>query len=292
MSFIREIRTQIRSVGGTQKITRAMEMVAASKMRKAQAHRLASQAYVKRMQALMYEVVAACIDDAPHPYLQVRAAQRVGIILVSSDRGLCGGLNTNLFKFLVEQLQSFSKVSDAPAVSLGLVGHKATTFVKRLNCEVLAQVEHLGDTPQLQDFIGIIKVMLDRYRAAQLDRVLIASNSFVNTMTQKPRLLPLLPIVPSEASLIEPISRPTAYLYEPDKQALLSLLMTRYIESQTYQAVMENIACEQAARRVSMKNATENADELIGQLHRSYHKARQAAITRELAEIVSGAEAV
>jgi F-type H+-transporting ATPase subunit gamma len=298
MSLAREINQKIHGIRNTQKITRAMEMVAASKTRKAQHHMQMSRAYLEKIQIVFSQVMASAKQPLAHPYLITREPKAIGIILISSDRGLCGGLNINLFKLLLESIQSFKQMPNTQSIEIALVGHKGGAFVKRLGCKVFAHIEHLGDHPTLQVLSGFTKVLLDRYQTGQLDRIVIASNRFINSMTQTPALQPLLPLACDEkaAHKLQPSSSQSnwqwEYFYEPDLAAVLSPLMTRTLIAQIYQAVLENIACEQAARRMAMQQATENAGELISQLHRSYHKARQSAITQELAEIVSGAKVV
>lgn len=287
MSAAREIRTKIGSIKSTQKITRAMELVAASKMRKAQLRMSASRPYASRIRQVIAHV-ASSHSEYHHPYLISRETiKRVGFIVVSTDRGLCGSLNVTLFKTTLLAMEEWRK--KGVAVDLCLIGHKAITFFRRIGGNVLAEAEHLGDAPNITDLIGIVKVMLDAYNNGQLDALYITYNEFVSTMVQKPRVLQLLPIeVPKEER------RPGYwdYIYEPDAKKLLDILLVRYIETQVYQAVVENIACEQAARMIAMQNATENAGELIDELQLIYNKARQASITREIAEIVAGAAAV
>lgn len=287
MSAAREIRTKIASIKSTQKITRAMELVAASKMRKAQIRMSVSRPYAQRIRQVIAHV-ASSHSEYQHPYLQKRETiKRVGFIIVSTDRGLCGSLNIALFKTTLLAMEEWRKKN--VGIDLCLIGHKAINFFRRIGGNILAQAEHLGDAPAVTDTVGIVKVMLDAYTKGDLDALYIVHNEFITTMSQKPRVLQLLPIeVPKEER------RPGYwdYIYEPDAKALLNLLLTRYIETQVYQSVVENIACEQAARMVAMKNATENANELIDELALIYNKARQAAITREIAEIVAGAAAV
>jgi F-type H+-transporting ATPase subunit gamma len=286
MSFAQEIRGKISSIKGTQKITRAMEMVAASKMRRAQERMVLSRPYARKMLEVISHI-ASSHAEYQHPYLQVREVKRAGFLIVTTDKGLCGGLNSNLLKTALQQFQ-LCQVQDV-AIELAVIGGKGEAFFKRVGGNVVAHTDHLGDKPQLQDLIGVIKVLLDTYKQGELDSLTIIYNEFVNTMTQKPKILPLLPIIAPEKSQL---NYHWDYLYEPDSKPLLELILTRYIESQVYQSVVENIACEQAARMVAMKNATENAGELISDLQLAYNKARQASITKELAEIVAGSEAV
>lgn len=286
MSFAQEIRGKIASIKGTQKITRAMEMVAASKMRKAQERMSLSRPYAHKMLDLINHV-ASSHAEYQHPYLQVRDIKRAGFLVITTDKGLCGGLNTNLLKLVLKEFRVCQ--SKGVEVDLAIIGGKGEAFFKRVGGQVVAQANHLGDAPQLQDLIGVVKVLLDAYKQSKLDSLTIFYNEFINTMNQKAQILSLLPVLPAEKS---ELNYRWDYLYEPDAKPLLELVLTRYIESQVYQSVVENVACEQAARMVAMKSATDNAGELIGDLQLAYNKARQAAITKELAEIVAGAEAV
>lgn len=286
MAFAREINSKIRSIKNTQKITRAMEMVAASKMRKANERMAVSRPYATEIRRVIGHL-AKSHTEYRHPYLVVREVKRAGIIVVTSDRGLCGGLNANLLKTTVSFMKDFKNKNIE--LDLCLVGRKAKAFFGRLGGNVVAQAEHLGDAPQITDLIGIVKIMLESYKNGTLDTLFVVHNEFINTMHQKPKVLQLLPIVAVEEKELEHY---WDYIYEPAARELLDLLLTRYIESQVYQAVVENIACEQAARMVAMKNATDNAGDLIDDLQLAYNKARQAAITKELAEIVAGAAAV
>lgn len=286
MTAAKEITGKIRSIKSTQKITRAMEMISASKMRKAQERMNISRPYATRIRRVIGHV-AKSHAEYHHPYLNVREIKRAGFIIVTTDRGMCGGLNTNLLKAAVGAMKEFHDRN--VGIDLCLVGNKAGAFFKRMGGNIIAQAHHLGDAPKVTDLVGIVKVMLENYDTEKLDSLHIVYNEFVNTMTQKPRVLQLLPIVPTEEKGLEHY---WDYIYEPEARELLDLLLTRYIESQVYQSVVENIACEQAARMVAMKNATDNAGELINTLQLAYNKARQAAITQELAEIVAGAAAV
>lgn len=286
MAGAKEITTKIRSIKNTQKITRAMEMVAASKMRKAQDRMAVSRPYATKIRKVIGHL-ASSHTEYHHPYLKVRDIKRAGYMIVTSDRGLCGGLNANLLKTAILTMKE--QHENNVDLDLCLIGTKAEAFFKRAGGNVVAKADHLGDAPQVTDLIGIVKVMLTAYDEGTLDSLFIVYNEFVNTMTQKPRVLQLLPIVTTEEKELDHY---WDYLYEPEAKKLLDLLLTRYIESQVYQAVVENIACEQAARMVAMKNATENAGDLITNLQLAYNKARQAAITQELAEIVAGAAAV
>jgi F-type H+-transporting ATPase subunit gamma len=286
MAAPKEINGKIRSIKSTQKITRAMEMISASKMRKAQERMTVSRPYATRIRRVIGHV-AKSHAEYHHPYLNVRDNKRAGFIIVTTDRGMCGGLNTNLLKAAVIAMKELHQRN--VGLDLCLVGNKAGAFFKRLGGNVVAHADHLGDAPKITDLIGIVQVMLEAYDTEKLDSLFIVYNEFINTMTQKPRVLQLLPIVPTEEKELQHY---WDYIYEPEAKELLDLLLKRYIESQVYQAVVENIACEQAARMVAMKNATENAGELINTLQLAYNKARQAAITQELAEIVAGAAAV
>ena len=287
MAGAKEIRTQIKSIQNTQKITKAMEMVAASKMRRAQDRMRASRPYSEKMR----NVVAHMGKSHPeykHPYLIDRDARRVGLIIVSTDRGLCGGLNINLFKNAVRSMQAWQ--ADNLEIDLTLIGAKAAGYFKRLGGNVVSQVTHLGDTPSVEELIGAVKTMLDAYDDGHIDRLYIANNEFVNTMTQKPVVEQLLPIVGNDED--EELKHHWDYIYEPDAKSVMDALLMRYVESLVYQGLVENIACEMAARMVAMKAASDNAGDLIGELQLVYNKARQAAITQELSEIVSGAAAV
>lgn len=287
MAAAKEIRTKIRSIRNTQKITSAMEMVAASKMRKAQERMQRAQPYAKKILQVIGHL-ALGHPEYRHPFLDAREIKNVGFIIVTTDRGLCGGLNTNLLKTTLRTIKEWKDKN--AEISLCLVGSKAESFFKRVGGNVLGQVDHLGDAPQLSDFVGIVKVMLDAYINNKIDAVYLCSNDFVNTMSQVPIIQQVLPVVPSGETQLQHY---WDYIYEPDdSKILLNKLLTRYIESQVYRGVIENIACEQAARMVAMKNATDNAADLISDLELIYHKARQAAITRELTEIVAGAAVV
>ena len=286
MAAGKEIRTKISSIQSTQKITSAMEMVAASKMRKAQERMHLGKPYARRMRS----VVGHLANSAPeyrHHYMEQRDVKRVGFIVVSTDRGLCGGLNTNLFKATIKSMKEWADQNIE--IDLGLVGAKAASFFGSYGGNVTAAVRDLGEAPSIGDLIGGVKAMLDAYEQGKIDRLFLVSNEFVNTMTQIPTVEQLLPL---EAEQSEEMKHHWDYLYEPDAKELLEGLLTRYIESQVYQAVVENGACEQAARMLAMKNATDNAGDLIDDLQLIYNKARQSAITQELSEIVSGAAAI
>lgn len=292
MSVGREIRNKITSIRGTQKITRAMELVAASKMRKSQERVLLSNPYATKIRQVVKHV-AKSSSEYPHPYLSEREKiKRVGFIIVSTDRGLCGGLNFNLFRLAIKAMQEWH--IKGVKQDLCIIGHKADVFFKRFGGNVVAEAEHLGDAPSVSQLIGIVNVMLKAYDEEKLDALYIFHNEFVNTMIQRPKITQLLPLTfPDEDQQGDSNSSEAwDYIYEPEAKQLLDALFVRYIESQVYQAVVQNIACEQAARMVAMKNATENASELINELRLIYNKTRQAAITREIAEIVGGAAAV
>lgn len=285
MSNAKEIRSKIKSVKSTQKITRAMQMVAASKMRKAQLRMLASRPYWQRIRTVVKHL-AQGDPEYRHPYLIARPVKRVGLIVIATDRGLCGGLNVNAFRHLIQQLQNWQ--AQAIEVRVAAIGAKAEFFLRRLGISMVASATHLGDTPSVADVIGPVGVMLEAFNQNQLDELHISYSKFVNTMSQKPVIEKLLPIT----SLEEGAQSKWDYIYEPDAKELLDLLLTRFIESQVYHGAVENFACEQAARMLAMKNASDNAGDFIEGLQLAYNKARQAAITRELAEIVSGAAAV
>jgi F-type H+-transporting ATPase subunit gamma len=287
MASEKEIRTQIASIKNTQKITKAMEMVAASKMRKAQDRMAANRPYSQKMRSVIGHVASANIEYH-HPYLMDRPdVKRVGYIIVSTDRGLCGGLNTNLFK---QAVASMAEWSDKGAeIDVVTIGKKSQAFFKRMGANIVGQVTDLGDAPELATLIGSVKIMLDAYDEGRLERLYIVENEFVNTMTQTPSVTQLLPAKPDAD---EQLTHHWDYIYEPDSKSVVDHLMTRYIESLVYQAVVENIACEMASRMLAMKSASDNAGDLIDDLQLKYNKARQAAITQEISEIVGGAAAV
>jgi len=287
MAIGKEIRTQIKSIKNTQKITRAMEMVAGSKMRKAQKRMHASRPYAQKMRNVIHHLAHAH-PEYKHPYLLDREVKKIGYIIVSTDRGLCGGLNTNLFKKAIFGLRDWHD-KEIPA-QICSIGQKGASFFKRFGGNIVAQVSHLGDEPGVNELIGTVKVMLDAFDKGEIDRLFLVSNEFVNTMTQKPQIEQLLPIH-VEAPEVE-LKHHWDYMYEPEAKDVLDRLMARYIESLVYQSVVENIACEQAARMVAMKSASDNAGDLISDLQLVYNKARQAAITQEISEIVGGAAAV
>lgn len=286
MAGTKEIRTQIASVKGTQKITSAMEMVAASKMRRAQDRMQLGKPYSNRMRFVIGHL-ANSNAEYKHQFMQERTVKRVGFVVVSSDRGLCGGLNTNLFKATVKAMKLWA--DEGIAIDLCLIGAKAAAFFKSFGGNVIASARDIGEAPTVTQLIGSVKVMLDAYEDGKIDKLFVVSNEFVNTMTQQPRVQQLLPLVAEDNTQLK---HHWDYLYEPDAEILLKGLLTRFIESQVYQAVVENTASEQAARMVAMKSATDNAGELIDNLKLIYNKARQSAITQELSEIVGGAAAV
>ncbi|MDG1938111.1 MAG: F0F1 ATP synthase subunit gamma [Pseudomonadales bacterium] len=286
MASGKEIRTQITSIKSTQKITSAMEMVAASKMRKAQERMQKGKPYSKRIKAVVGHL-ANSTPEYRHMFMEEREIKRVGYIVVSTDRGLCGGLNVNLFKQAIASMKNYSE--NNIDVDLCLVGAKGAAFFNSFGGSVVAAVRDLGEDPAVVDLIGSIKVMLDAYEEGTIDRLYLVNNEFVNTMTQQPEVEQLLPL---DCSDDESMKHHWDYIYEPDAKDLLDGLLLRYIEALVYQAVVENGACEQAARMIAMKSATDNAGDLIDDLQLVYNKARQAAITQELSEIVSGAAAI
>lgn len=287
MASGKEIRSKIKSVQNTQKITRAMEMVAASKMRKAQDRMAATRPYAENIRRVIGHLAYAH-PEYSHTYMKEREVKRVGIILVSTDRGLCGGLNTNMFKAAVGAMKEWK--AKGVEVDLCSIGSKGLGFFKRLGGNIVSEISQLGDAPKIEELIGTVKVMLDAFDNGEIDKLYVVYNEFVNTMTQKPTVEQLLPIEAKE--LDESLQHHWDYIYEPEAKEVLDQLLMRYVESLVYQGVVENIACEQAARMVAMKAASDNAGNLIGELQLAYNKARQAAITQELSEIVAGAAAV
>ena len=286
MAGAKEIRSKIASIKSTQKITNAMEKVAVSKMRKAQMRMAAGRPYAERIRQVIGHLANAN-PEYRHPFMVEREVKRVGYIVVSSDRGLAGGLNINLFKALVKDMSG--QRDHGAEIDLCVIGSKGASFFKSYGGNVVAAISHLGEEPSINDLIGSVKVMLDAYLEGRIDRLYVVSNKFVNTMTQKPTVEQLIPLVAEDNAELK---HHWDYLYEPDAKALLDGLLVRYVESQVYQAVVENNACEQAARMIAMKNATDNAGDLISGLQLIYNKARQAAITQEISEIVGGAAAV
>ena len=286
MAAAKEIRSKIASVKNTQKITKAMEMVAASKMRKAQERMTAARPYADKMRNVVAHIAHANTEYR-HPYLIEREVKRIGMILVTTDRGLCGGLNGNLFRQALKQFQDWE--AEGKEIDLCVIGNKGIGFFSRIGGRIVGQTSQLGDAPQLEDLIGTIKIMLDAFNEHKVDQVYLVYNEFVNRMTQSPAFEQILPLVPEDST---DFSHHWDYLYEPEAKDVMEQLLSRYIESLVYQGVVENIACEQAARMVAMKAASDNAGKLIDELQLIYNKARQAAITQELSEIVSGAAAV
>ena len=286
MAGAKEIRTKIASIKSTQKITKAMEMVAASKMRRAQERRRAAAPYAEKIRNVIGHLRLAN-PDYRHPYLTERAVKSVGLVIVSTDRGLCGGLNVNVFKQALTEIRRYEE--EGVAVELCLIGSKAQQFFRRMKYPIAATITHLGDKPHAASLIGAVKVMLDAYIEGRIDRLSIVHAEFINTMSQKPVARQLLPAEPVKSSELQDM---WDYIYEPSAGELLEGFMARYIESQVYLGAVENVACEMAARMVAMKSATDNAGKLIDELQLIYNKARQAAITKEISEIVGGAAAV
>ncbi len=287
MASGKEIRTQIKSIQNTQKITKAMEMVAASKMRKAQDRMAANRPYATRMKSVVGHIASANIEYK-HPYLQTNDnVKRVGFIIVSTDRGLCGGLNTNAFKAAVAGMKEWQE--QGAEIDVCTIGRKAAGFFARIGANIVGQVDGLGDAPEMEKLVGTIKIMLDAYDEGRLDRLFLVENSFVNTMTQTPTVTQL---IPAEPDVDEKLGHHWDYIYEPESKTVVDHVMTRYIESLVYQAAVENVACEMSARMLAMKNASDNAGDFISDLQTKYNKARQAAITQEISEIVGGAAAV
>ena len=287
MSGEKEIRSKIKSITSTRKITKAMEMVAASKMRRAQERMQAARPYAEKVRNVIGHLAMAS-SEYPHPYLIEREeVKRVGMIVVSTDRGLCGGLNINLFKATLLAMREWRE--KGAEVDIATIGAKGFTFFKRFGVNILGHIDHFGDYPELIDLIGPIKIMLDAYDEGKIDRLYLMENEFINTMSQKPRSIQLIPL---ESAGDEELKHHWDYLYEPDSKEILDGLLTRYIESTVYRGVVENFACEMAARMVSMKSASDNASSIIDELQLAYNKARQASITQEISEIVGGAAAV
>jgi F-type H+-transporting ATPase subunit gamma len=287
MAKSKEIRTKISSIKSTQKITRAMEMVAASKMRRAQDRMRKSRPYAEKIRQVIGHLAHAH-PEYKHPYMVGRPVKRIGLIIISSDRGLCGGLNTNLFRTSLTAMKKWR--GSSIEMDLCTIGSKGSGFFRRFGGNIVAQAAHLGDSPSLENLIGTVKVMLDAYDEHKIDQLYVVFNRFINTMTQSPQVQQLLPIMADEKDT--QLAHHWDYIYEPEAREVLDGLLKRYMESLVYQAVVENLACEQAARMVAMKSASDNAGALIGELQLAYNKARQAAITQELSEIVGGAAAV
>jgi F-type H+-transporting ATPase subunit gamma len=286
MAGTKEIRVKIASIKSTQKITKALEMVAVSKMRKAQERMRAAQPYADKIRSVIGHLRVANPNHR-HPYLVERDVKSVGMIVVSSDRGFAGALNVNIFKQVLAAARDYQQ--KGIELHLCLIGAKALRYFRRLKLPVVASITHLGDTPHVAELIGTVRAMLDMYEQGKIDRLFLVSNRFINSMVQKPTLLQLLPAETVDASDLQ---ERWDYIYEPGPDALISTYMMRYIESQVYRAVIENLASEMAARMVAMKSATDNAGKIIEELQIIYNKARQAAITKEISEIVGGAAAV
>ncbi len=286
MPGTKEIRTKIASVKSTQKITKAMQMVATSKMRRAQDRMRLARPYAEKMRNVIGHLTEAN-PDYRHPFLHEREAKAIGIIVISTDRGLAGGLNANTFKQTLQLMREWQ--GKGASVKLCVLGSKGLAFFRRLDVKILANVSGLGDRPHIKDLIGTVKVMLDAFRDGEIDRLFLVNAQFVNTMTQKPTVEQLLPV---QAVDTEGLAEHWDYIYEPDAKTILEGLLMRYVESQVYRGAVENVASEMAARMVAMKAASDNAGKLISELQLVYNKARQAAITKELSEIVGGAAAV
>lgn len=287
MAGAKEIRTKIKSVQNTQKITKAMEMVAASKMRKAQERMRSSRPYAEKMRSVLSHLAQAHCEYK-HPYLQHREeVKRVGYIVVATDRGLCGGLNTNMFKRAVSEMSDWHDKN--VEIDLCTIGKKSATFFARFQGNIISQAANLGDQPSHEALIGTVKVMLDAYDEGKIDRLFLVSNVFENTMTQTPTIQQLIPV---GGEVDTELDHHWDYMYEPETKQIIDALMMRFIESQVYKSVVENIACEMSARMIAMKSATDNASDIIKELQTIYNKARQASITQEISEIVAGAAAV
>ncbi|MCL5059227.1 MAG: F0F1 ATP synthase subunit gamma [Candidatus Thermoplasmatota archaeon] len=290
MAAGKEIRTKIKSVENTRKITKAMEMVAASKMRRAQDRMKAARPYAEKI-ARVATHLAYAHTEYKHPFVIARdKVKRVGLIVVTSDKGLCGGLNTNAFRMVVNQMKQWEAAG--VGIDVTAIGNKGLGFMQRLGANVVSQLTGLGDTPHMEKLIGPVKIMLDAYLEGRIDALYIVYNRFVNTMKQEPTLTQLLPLAKMESPEEASLKTHWDYIYEPDAKPVVDGMLMRYIESLVYQGVAENIACEQSARMVAMKAASDNAKDVIGELKLVYNKTRQAAITKELSEIVAGAAAV
>ena len=293
MANSKEIKVQIASIGNTQKITSAMEKVAVSKMKKTQEKMLKGRPYRDRMLSVISHLAKGQPEYKPK-YMEEREAKKIAIIVISSDKGLCGGLNANLLRDVTRFASE--QASSGKEISYSLIGTKAQSFFRSFGGNVISATEKLGDDPSIEQLVGSMKILLDAFGEGEIDKVYLASNTFVNTMTQRPEINQLLPLKKMEDVNEEVLSKDAPrwdYIYEPDdSRVLLDGLMERYIESLLYQSVIENIACEQAAKMVAMKSATDNAGSLIEELQLVYNNARQAAITQEISEIVAGAEAI
>ncbi|MCK5324445.1 MAG: F0F1 ATP synthase subunit gamma [Woeseiaceae bacterium] len=288
MAGEKEIRSKIASVKNMQKITSAMEKVAASKIRKAQQQMEESRPYAERIRRVVGHLAQAN-PDYKHPFLIEREVSRIGLIIISTDRGLCGGLNANLFKTVIGEIAKWQ--GESVQIDMVLVGAKAVQFFRRMGGNVVGTASHLGDKPAVNDLIGAIKIMLNSYAEGKIDRLFVVHNQYVSAMSQVPVVSTLLPVSEIDVGN-ESLQEHWDYIYEPDAGELLDDFLTRYIESQVYRGAVENFACEMAAKMVAMKSATDNAGEIIDGLQLQYNKARQAAITQEISEIVGGAAAV
>jgi F-type H+-transporting ATPase subunit gamma len=292
MAGIKEIRTKIKSVQNTRKITKAMEMVAASKMRKAQERMRAARPYADKVRNITAHLAEAA-PDYEHPFLTVRTdSKAVGVIVVTTDKGLCGALNTNVMRVVLNKLKEYE--ATGVKVQTTAIGNKGLGFLTRLDTNVVSEVVQLGDAPNLDRLIGAVKVQLDAYAEGRIDAVYVAYNRFLNTMKQEPVYQQLLPLADDRFSQTadEKKAYSWEYIYEPDMQTVIDELLLRYVEALVFQAVAENMASEQSARMVAMKAASDNAKKVIGELQLVYNKTRQAAITKEISEIVGGAAAV
>jgi F-type H+-transporting ATPase subunit gamma len=287
MAGSKEIRTKIKSVENTRKITRAMEMVAAAKMRKAQDRMRAARPYAEKIRNVAAHLSRAN-PEYKHPFLVKReSAKNVGVIVVTSDKGLCGGLNTNVLRLAVNSMKTWE--SEGKGIAVCPIGNKGLGFMNRIGATVKSNLTGLGDTPHMEKLIGAVKIMLDAYVAGEIDAIYLSYNHFINTMKQEPRMEQLLPLSGEQLGTSE---GNWDYIYEPDAKKVIDELLLRYIESLVYQAVVENMASEQSSRMVAMKAASDNAKSVIGELKLVYNKARQAAITKEISEIVGGAAAI
>ena len=290
MAGSKEIRTKIKSVENTRKITRAMEMVAASKMRKAQERMRAARPYAEKIRQVAAHLSSAN-PEYKHPFLVKRdSIKNIGVIVITSDKGLCGGLNTNILRLVVARMKEWE--GEGKGISVCPIGNKGFSFMTRIGAKVKSHLTGLGDTPHIEKLIGAVKVMLDAYTAGEIDAIYLSYNDFINTMKQETKMEQLLPL--TDAQLGEPSGSKDKwdYIYEPEAKPVIDQLLLRYVESLVYSAVTENQASEQSARMVAMKAASDNAKSVIGELKLVYNKARQAAITKEISEIVGGAAAV
>ncbi len=286
MAVGREIVTKIKSVQSTKKVTSALEMVSASKIKKAKDQMLEARPYAKQMQTIIGHLAHAS-PEYRHPFMKEREVKRVGYVVISTDRGLCGGLNTNLFKKCVADMKVWQ--DKGVKVEVVTIGNKAASFFKKVDVNLKASIPSLGDKPELTKLIGVVKVMLEAFSDEKIDRLNLVFNDFINSIVQKPTVQQLLPLEPTKD---ENIKKNFDYLYEPEAKDVLEFVLGRYVESLVFQGVLENLASEHSARMVAMKSATDNATDLIKELQLIYNKARQAAITQEISEIVGGAAAV